>query len=84
MYKGKLLSTYIGHWTVWSLDIHTSNVGAVFIDDDDVPWDKEVAAKENEAIFDSLSPCRAYSWPNLSNDFMAQQRWLGTLQDFVI
>ena len=54
MYKGKLLSTYIGHWTVWSLDIHTSNVGAVFIDDDDVPWDKEVAAKENEAIFDSL------------------------------
>ena len=59
-------------------------LGHINIDDDDVPRDKEVAAKENEAIFDSLSPCRAYSWPNLSNDFMAQQRWLNTLQDFVI
>ena len=29
-------------------------LGHINIDDDDVPRDKEVAAKENEAIFDSL------------------------------
>ena len=58
-------------------------LGHINIDDDDVPRDKEVAAKENEAIFDSLSPCGAYSCPNLSNDFMARQRRLRTLQVFV-
>jgi hypothetical protein len=40
----------------WTKCITVHNGGHITIDDDDVPRDKEVAAKENEAIFDSLSP----------------------------